>query len=211
MRFAILGFVVASTFATAAVAAPVLDGTVSAVATFNPTITLGATQSTYSAVPSGGTFEISGTGGFSGIAGTMGTLSGNLNFSNTVGTVIAQAVPNFFVFSDGKGGTYNYSIESVQTNAFVNMLNAKSGTLLALGTIVNASMNMLTATPASLSIQFNNTGASAFSSALTLSVPPVGMTAVPEPATWAMMISGFGLIGYAMRRRPKVTTRVSFN
>jgi hypothetical protein len=211
MRFAILGFVVASTFATAAVAAPVLDGTVSAVATFNPTITLGATQSTYSAVPSGGTFEISGTGGFSGIAGTMGTLSGNLNFSNTVGTVIAQAVPNFFVFSDGKGGTYNYSIESVQTNAFVNMLNAKSGTLLALGTIVNASMNMLTATPASLSIQFNNTGASAFSSALTLSVPPVGMTAVPEPATWAMMISGLGLIGYAMRRRPKVTTRVSFN
>lgn len=26
---------------------------------------------------------------------------------------------------------------------------------------------------------------------------------VPEPATWAMMIGGFGLIGTAMRRRPK--------
>lgn len=29
--------------------------------------------------------------------------------------------------------------------------------------------------------------------------------AVPEPATWAMMITGFGLVGGAMRRRNKVT------
>ena len=27
-------------------------------------------------------------------------------------------------------------------------------------------------------------------------------TAVPEPATWAMMILGFGAIGYTLRRRP---------
>jgi PEP-CTERM motif len=31
---------------------------------------------------------------------------------------------------------------------------------------------------------------------------------VPEPATWAMMVLGFGLAGYSMRRRPN--TRVSF-
>lgn len=35
----------------------------------------------------------------------------------------------------------------------------------------------------------------------------VGITAVPEPATWAMMIGGFALAGAAMRRR---TTRFSF-
>jgi len=29
--------------------------------------------------------------------------------------------------------------------------------------------------------------------------------AVPEPATWLMMIGGFGLIGLAMRRRPRVS------
>jgi hypothetical protein len=39
------------------------------------------------------------------------------------------------------------------------------------------------------------------------SVTPGGT--VPEPATWAMMISGFGMIGGAMRRR-RVTTKVSF-
>lgn len=39
------------------------------------------------------------------------------------------------------------------------------------------------------------------------SLPPPG--AVPEPASWAMMIAGFGMIGGAMRRR-KTTTSVSF-
>lgn len=34
--------------------------------------------------------------------------------------------------------------------------------------------------------------------------------AVPEPATWLMMILGFGGIGFAMRRRSKVRTTVSY-
>ena len=34
--------------------------------------------------------------------------------------------------------------------------------------------------------------------------------AVPEPASWAMMIGGFGMIGGAMRRQRKVKTTVSF-
>lgn len=33
-----------------------------------------------------------------------------------------------------------------------------------------------------------------------------GIGAVPEPATWAMMIAGFGLVGVAMRRRTAVPT-----
>lgn len=31
--------------------------------------------------------------------------------------------------------------------------------------------------------------------------------AVPEPATWAMMLIGFGAVGFAMRRRSSVATR----
>ena len=34
--------------------------------------------------------------------------------------------------------------------------------------------------------------------------------AVPEPAAWAMMIAGFGLVGGALRRQKKLTTSVSF-
>lgn len=38
-----------------------------------------------------------------------------------------------------------------------------------------------------------------------------GLGAVPEPATWAMMIVGFGAVGGAMRRRKsKVTTTVAY-
>ena len=35
-------------------------------------------------------------------------------------------------------------------------------------------------------------------------------TAVPEPATWAMLLLGFGMIGFAMRKRPSVRTTVSY-
>jgi len=35
------------------------------------------------------------------------------------------------------------------------------------------------------------------------------MPAVPEPASWPMMIAGFGVTGAAMRKR-KATTAVSF-
>lgn len=38
--------------------------------------------------------------------------------------------------------------------------------------------------------------------------PPV--SAVPEPGAWAMMVLGMGGIGYAMRRRQSVTTRIRF-
>lgn len=38
------------------------------------------------------------------------------------------------------------------------------------------------------------------------SATAVTIGAIPEPATWAMMIAGFGLVGASMRRRaPKVT------
>ncbi len=33
---------------------------------------------------------------------------------------------------------------------------------------------------------------------------------VPEPATWAMMLAGFGLIGAAMRRRKAYSAKVSY-
>ncbi|WP_420381757.1 PEPxxWA-CTERM sorting domain-containing protein [Novosphingobium sp.] len=34
--------------------------------------------------------------------------------------------------------------------------------------------------------------------------------AVPEPATWAMLLIGFGMIGFAMRKRSNVRTTVSY-
>ena len=38
----------------------------------------------------------------------------------------------------------------------------------------------------------------------------ISVPAVPEPSTWAMLVLGFGLIGFALRRSQAVSTRVSF-
>lgn len=46
-----------------------------------------------------------------------------------------------------------------------------------------------------------------FDEALLIDDVRVATTAVPEPATWALMIAGFGAIGSALRRRPGATVR----
>ncbi len=38
----------------------------------------------------------------------------------------------------------------------------------------------------------------------------LSVTAVPEPGTWAMLILGFGIAGFALRRRTAVRTTVTF-
>ena len=40
--------------------------------------------------------------------------------------------------------------------------------------------------------------------------PSPSGSAVPEPATWAMMLLGFGVVGFAMRKRSHVRTTVSY-
>lgn len=52
-------------------------------------------------------------------------------------------------------------------------------------------------------------GAPGFGDQLFVRAAPIS-GAVPEPATWAMMLAGFGAIGFAMRRRSKVKTAVRF-
>ncbi|HEX8445782.1 MAG TPA: PEPxxWA-CTERM sorting domain-containing protein [Sphingomonas sp.] len=42
-----------------------------------------------------------------------------------------------------------------------------------------------------------------------LTISPVA-AAVPEPASWGLMILGMGAVGFAMRRRPTVVAKVSY-
>lgn len=53
-------------------------------------------------------------------------------------------------------------------------------------------------------------GGKASSTTFTYSANASTVSAVPETATWAMMLAGFGAVGFAMRRRQKVATRVSY-
>ena len=48
------------------------------------------------------------------------------------------------------------------------------------------------------------------SGTITFTYTPGAAAAVPETATWAMMIAGFGMVGFAMRRRSAIKTTVRF-
>ncbi|MFW2829086.1 PEPxxWA-CTERM sorting domain-containing protein [Sphingomonas sp. ID0503] len=72
---------------------------------------------------------------------------------------------------------------------------ALSGSALAALSTGSAAFRLTLQPPANNDLPFNGAGLD-FAS-LTINANP----AVPEPASWAMMIAGFGLVGGAMRRR----------
>lgn len=190
----------AALLSTPATAQRIGDGNLTVANVYIPTVNLATSPSTYTAT-FGNTVQVLGTGSFSAATGGTGTQNGTLLFSNVVGTTINQQVTNFFTFQDGLGGFFNFTPTSVTTRTFnVTPGVSSSVSLFLLGDTVNT-VRTFTPTPTSLTLSFNNTGGSAFSSSATLSIPPADMMgAVPEPATWAMMITGFGMVGGALRR-----------
>ena len=202
------GLVAAAVFATApAMATEIPDGTVSIVGLFNPTVNLTAHPNTFTAT-TGTTFEISGTGGFAGVSSLLGSMNGTLNFTSSLTAVTPDPIANFFTFHDISGDVFQFSVDTVQTTAWSNNPGVSSSfTLYLLGSTVD-SLSHFTATPTSLTLSFNSTGGSAYAASATLAVPPAPIGTVPEPATWALTLMGFGAMGAAMRRRPR--TSVSF-
>jgi hypothetical protein len=192
-----IALTLAGASAAPALAGPIADGTVSSAHLFSPTVALSPTAGTYT-VSTGGTFQVAATGGFAGAAGGIGTLNGRISFSTTVGGVVTEALRDLFVFSDGAGGTFNFSADSVTTRTFANTPGlSTSGSLYLLGSTRDATL-AADATPSSLTISFNSTGGSPFSSSATLAVPPEPFD-IPEPATLALL--GAGLLGTGVARR----------
>jgi hypothetical protein len=87
-------------------------------------------------------------------------------------------------FLAGLGGPYNLiEIDAADdgTNEFWRLANPIT----------------LDASTYTLTINGNNSGAGSLGGSITIRQA----NAVPEPATWAMMLVGFGAVGFAMRRR----------
>ena len=105
--------------------------------------------------------------------------------------IVAQSIK---FFDSSNGGMFD-----IITN--VGKLSVQGGDIGSTGKITNTGgyLTFVSAwTPQNIPVAF-----SAVSAVVTSNVPGLPVPAVPEPATWMMMIIGLGGVGAAMRRQQK--------
>lgn len=147
---------------------------------------------------------------FSFFVGTTDKLAGSFNFASfTNGVIGAQIYTTTFNFVGGINTVSGFSTATVAGTTYIAYLstvgvsnatkrsdiNLFEPSSYADGRMYYVGGPILGATPggtASKDLSFSAT-----------------FTAVPEPASWAMMIFGMGAVGVAMRRRNKVTSQAA--
>lgn len=100
-------------------------------------------------------------------------------------------------------------------SGFGTIFNVNSGAFgVATGYVSNtayaATGTAANQTFASLGMNVGTYNYMAGGNAITVIIGNPAAAGVPEPMTWAMMVLGFGAIGYALRRRPALTARIRF-
>ena len=138
---------------------------------------------------------------FSGGPLTISTASGG-----EINTIFGQPTTNF---ADGRGGPVTFG-PNMQYAAFASptpIRFSNGGNLIGLRAV--------TATGTYYGYAFstnnllNSIGFETVAGAVVTATTAIP-AAVPEPASWAMMIIGFGLVGAAWRKRSRIRTSVTF-
>lgn len=197
--------------ATATVVTSLPGGTLQAMPTINyfgpgpQSFGSGITWSSTNAIYQGGSvFGYTGGYGFGSNGYVSGVSMAGLNDANQFYSVVDTMTFDFATPVSGVGGITNWYGDDV--NVTIAIYDA-SNTLLESYVVANSGGNI--ATPNSF-IGFSRTSADI--SKYTLSAGYIAVwdltttsgSAVPEPASWALMIAGFGLVGAAARRRRTV-------
>lgn len=120
-----------------------------------------------------------------------------LNYlTNQIGPSVNGAVANLYSFSSSSY-LFNNGIGSAAGGAYTAALNPGSYYL-----------QIYSPTYATYLSQYNAVGSQSASLVDHYDFTIDAVSNVPEPSTWAMMLAGFGAVGFSMRRRRNV--RVSF-
>jgi hypothetical protein len=133
------------------------------------------------------TFDLSSLGGVSSISFLWGSVDGAPGYN--VLTLLGTSDPN--------NGGNPYTFSGLDALSPGNGFQGSGGTAFVTLTFTGAD-------------QTNFTGLQFSANQNAFEVDSMNVAAVPEPATWAMMIGGFGLIGLSMRRRRRARVSVSF-
>jgi hypothetical protein len=122
-----------------------------------------------------------------------------------------STVPGFGMPALAPGVTLDPSTVTINPGGPVwDKLGSNSGACFSTGCGFTGwvEMNYIVQTAGTYQLRFGvvNWADGAFQSGLAwngafIGTTPIGPGAIPEPATWGMMILGFGLVGYAARRR----------
>jgi hypothetical protein len=131
------------------------------------------------------------------------TATDTITFGAFTGGV--SALGGFFFGSDINGAFASGSVTLTATDASGTVLQTITGANQGsfLGFVSDGALSLATLSAA----QAGSTVLWPTANNLTLAGAATAPAAVPEPATWAMFIGGFGLIGSTMRRRQRTTVR----
>jgi hypothetical protein len=91
---------------------------------------------------------------------------------------------------------FSYSFDGINFVDLGHILTAPPGDA---GSFYNLGATIVSAANQTLTLRITNDITAAGGN--DFAIDNIFLTAVPEPATWAMMITGFGLVGFAMRRK----------
>jgi hypothetical protein len=186
-----------ATALTAASAATAQQFTGSTLGCFGPACTVANSSSTGGLTFNSGTFDQAASNGFlaigsGGSTDTLGLISASTVASDWVNVPFSLQVS----FTNPLGTSPSSALYSALISGSVSS-NGAGGAFFDF----NNTPQTFTYNGGSFSFFVNDLGISAGDSNLALNGVIRATAAVPEPATWAMMLLGFGGIGMAMRRR----------
>ena len=186
-----------ATALTAATAANATTFTGSTLGCFGPSCTVAGASSTSGITFTGGAFSLADSNGFLSI-GTDAT-------ANSLGLISLATLPSSWVnvpfslqvsFTAPPGTSPNPTLYSALLNGSVSATAAGGAQFVFSNPLQNFSF-----TGGTFSLDVNNLSVSPGAVNVPLNGTIRVLSAVPEPATWALMLLGFGGMGMAMRRR----------
>lgn len=158
---------------------------------------------------------VSGTQTFNSVGDQIGSNFDIVTLSSVSGTFTTPGLYDIYNVSFTVGT--NATVAATTNGSFPNNSITIGGTpytfavpyTIAISSSDTLTFNPFTTTMGGLNFAFNLLSLSSGGATVT-GVLRANVSAVPEPAAWAMMLFGFGAIGFAMRRRNAVRTSVSY-